>query len=470
MEDKHFSRLLKLIPTIIAIVFVLTLFLWLTLGIRQILSPTILTVILITILIPFKEENRTIKILIGAILFLYIAWFVYLISSVLIPFAIAMILAYIFDPVVTFFERKGISRTKATLILMGLLLVGFAIILLFIIPALIQEISGFIGQIPHIQAKLIEIFNMIKNIEDTNVPKQFEWIKKISEYEIPQELKDLANTLIEKTKESIPQVANRIWSFLTGVFSSLIQFILSLISLIIIPILTFYMLKEMNNIKNFAISLVPEENKPWIISICQDINKALASFLRGQLLVASFVGICTAIGLYFIGIKFSLFIGLLAGISNMVPYLGAIVAITPTVLLALFTPNPIMSIILVILMTLIISFLENSIVSPKILGDSLELNPLLIMLAILIGGQLYGAWGMLLAIPCTCVLKVLFDRWYKNYKSKGKKESEAGGTDEKPSDIKNDKKEQKEPEAARTDEKPPDVKNDKEEEDVKRET
>ena len=422
LEDKHFSRLLKLIPTIIAILFVLTLFIWLTLGIKEILSPTILTVILITILIPFQEENRTIRILIGAIIFLYMAWFVSLIATILVPFAIALILAYIFDPVVTFLEKKGWSRSKGSLLLIASLLLGFIIILLFVIPALAQEITGFVSQIPQIQTKIIEIFNMLKNLKGTNVPEQFKWIQKISEYEIPPEFQDLGNSLIKKVEESIPQVANKAWSFLTGAFSSILQFILSILSLIIIPVLTFYMLKEMNNIKDFAIDLVPAKNRKFVISICHDINIALSIFLRGQLLIASIVGILTAIGLFFIGIKFSLLIGLLAGASNVVPYLGGIVTVSTSILMALFTENPVVSIILVIALSSGISFLENSFLSPKILGESLELNPLLIMLAILIGGQLYSFWGMLLAIPFTCVLKVFFDRWYKQYKSKEKDE------------------------------------------------
>jgi len=422
LEDKPFSRLLKLIPAIIAILFVLTLFIWLTLGIREILSPTVLTVILITILIPFKEENRTIKVLIGAIMFLYMAWFVSLIATVLVPFAVALILAYIFDPVVTFLEKKGLSRSKGSLILIASLLLGFIIILLFIIPALAEEITGFIRQIPQIQAKIIEIFNMLQNLKDANLPEQLEWIKKVAEYKIPAEFKDLTSSLIKKIEESIPQVANKTWSILTGAFSNILQFVLSLLSLIIIPVLTFYMLKEMNNIKGFVLDLVPGKNRKWVISICHDINIALSNFLRGQLLIASVVGILTATGLFFIGIKFSLLIGLLAGISNVVPYLGGIVTVSTSVLMALFTENPVISIILVIALSSGISFLENSFLSPKILGESLELNPLLIMLAILIGGHLYSFWGMLLAIPCTCILKVLFDRWYKQYKDEEKDE------------------------------------------------
>lgn len=441
MEDKHFSRLLKLIPAIIAILFVLTLFVWLTIGIKEILSPTVLTVILITILIPFKEENRTIKVLIGAIIFLYTAWFVSLITTILVPFAIALILAYIFDPVVTFLEKKGWSRSKGALLLIASLLLGFIILLLFVIPALAQEITGFISQIPQIQAKIIEIFNMLKNLKGANVPEQFRWIQKIAEYEVPPELQNLTQSLIKKVEESIPMVANKTWSFLTGAFSGILQFVLSLLSLIIIPVLTFYMLKEMNNIRNFAFDLVPAKNRDIVISICHDINIALANFLRGQLLIASIVGILTGTGLFFIGIKFSLLIGLLAGISNVVPYLGGIVTVSTAILMALFTENPVISIVLVILLSSAISFLENSFLSPKILGESLELNPLLIMLAILIGGHLYNFWGMLLAIPSTCVLKVLFDRWYKSYKQEEKTETskESAGEkaeDEKEKDIK----------------------------------
>jgi len=437
MEDKSFSKILKLIPVIIAIVFALTLFIWLTIGIKQILTPTVLTIIIITILLPFKEENRTIKVLIGAIIFLYLSWFISLIAVTLVPFIIALILSYIFNPIVTFFEKKGISRTWGTILLMIILSLLFILILLFIIPALLDELTGFISQIPVIKTKILELFNILKNHENVAIPEKFQWIKKLADYTPPPELQALMDNLIKKFEESIPDIANTIWNFITNTFSNIIGFILGLLSLIIIPVLMFYMLKEANEIKEFFISLIPEKNKNTVVSLISDIDIALSNFLRGQLLVATAVGVLIGLGLYVIGIKYSLLIGIFAGVTNLIPYLGIIMSISIALLMALFKSPVIYSIISVLIVFGIVATLENSLIAPKILGDSLHLNPLLIMLAIIIGGHLHGFYGMVFAIPAMCVLKVLFDRWYNSI---NKKEEHTEDTENK-EEEKEEKKE-----------------------------
>jgi predicted PurR-regulated permease PerM len=437
MEDKSFSKILKLIPVIIAIVFVLTLFIWLTIGIKQILTPTVLTIIIIAILLPFKEENRTIKILIGAIIFLYLSWFISLIAVTLVPFIIALIFSYIFNPIVTFFEKKGISRTWGTILLMVILFLVLILILLFIIPALLDEITGFINQIPVIREKIVELFDILKNRENIAIPEKFQWIKKIADFSPSPELQALIDNLIKKFEESIPDIANKIWDFITNTFSNILGFILSLLSLIIIPVLMFYMLKEAKEINEFFISLIPEKNKRTVLSLISDIDIALSNFLRGQLLVATAVGVLIGLGLYVIGIKYSLLIGIFAGVTNLIPYLGIIMSIAIALLMALFKAPVIYSIISVLIVFGIVATLENSLIAPKILGDSLHLNPLLIMLAIIIGGHLHGFYGMVFAIPAMCVLKVLFDRWYDNRNKQD--ETPSNKTEEKKEEEKKEK-------------------------------
>jgi len=419
MNDNFLTRALQLSPVIIAILLVVILFVWLTIGIKEALTPTVLTVIIITILTPFQKEHRTIRVLIGAILFLYVAWFISLIASTLVPFLVAMVLAFIFDPCVTYLEKKGMSRTKATAILMLILFLLLVIILLVILPALIQETTGFVKQIPAITQKLEEWFISLQHLDNEDVPKQLQWLKNLLDAyrEIPPAIQDFVDSILSEVEKSVPQITKKVSSFLGDIFSSILMVILGILNLLIIPVFMFYMLKEAPEIRNFAISLIPFKYKENAISISSEIFLSLTNYIRGQIIVACVIGTLSAAALYLLGIKYALLIGVIAGVSNIIPYLGPIIGATPAVLVALFKDDPVVSVISVIVAFAIIQTLESSVISPRILGESLKLPPLLIMLAIIVGGKLHGFLGMLLAIPCVCVLKVLFDRWYKQHRT-----------------------------------------------------
>jgi len=419
MNDNFLTRALQLSPVIIAILLVVILFVWLTIGIKEALTPTVLTVIIITILTPFQKEHRTIRVLIGAILFLYAAWFISLIASTLVPFLVAMVLAFIFDPCVTYLEKKGMSRTKATGILMLILFLLSVIILLVILPALIQETTGFVKQIPAITQKLEKWFMSLQHLEDEDVPKQLQWLKNLlnSYREIPPAIQDFIDSILSEVEKSVPHITKKVSSFLGDIFSSILMVILGILNLLIIPVFMFYMLKEAPEIKNFAVSLIPFKYKENVISISSEIFLSLTNYIRGQIIVACVVGTLSAVALYILGIKYALLIGVIAGASNIIPYLGPIIGATPAVLVSLFKDDPVVSVISVIVAFAIIQTLESSVITPRILGESLKLPPLLIMLAIIVGGKLHGFLGMLLAIPCVCVLKVLFDRWYKQHRT-----------------------------------------------------
>ena len=417
-QENFLSKTLKLTPVITAIMLVVVLFVWFTIGIREVLSPTVLTIIIITILTPFQKENRTIRILVGAVLFLYIAWFISLIATALVPFLISVVLAFMFDPFVTGLQKKGFSRSKATMILMLILALILAIFLLIIVPALINEASSFISQIDVIKDKVKEWILSLQHLEDENVPPRLEWIKKIlSDYQqVPPKAQEFIDSVLSEIEKSAPQITKKVSAFLANIFSSILQVVIGLLTLLIIPIFMFYILTAAPEIIEFGITLIPLRYKESVTSIVGEICKSLSNYIRGQLIVALAVGTLSAIALHILGIKYALLIGVIAGVTNIIPYLGPIMGATPAILLALFKPNPTLAVISVIIAFWLIQTLEGSIITPKILGESLELPPILIMLAIIVGGTLHGFTGMLLALPCVCVLKVLFDRWYKSKK------------------------------------------------------
>ena len=406
MKDSYPDKIIKLIPAIITVLFFFTFFKQLILSFETILTPTVLTAITIIILLPFRKEYKVVNTLIIITGFLYGIWFLSLIKSIVIPFTIAIILAYISDPVVLYLEKKGISRAKGAMLLIGVIVLLFIIMLLFIIPALVSNISDFVIQIPSMKNNLIEWFNKLQKIE---------FFRKLGEYKIPPYLEEAIDKLLADIQNSSRELSNKSVSFITESFSSVMHFLLGLLELLIIPVFVFYMLEEKNEIRKFCVSFIPMEKREAIFSMTDDINNTLSTFLRGQLFNCTVIGTLTGIALFLTGIKFSLLIGVFTAVMTFIPYAGNIIGPSPGLILALFTSNPLVSIIAVLIIIVAMHLLDSYYLYPTVHGKTLNLSPLMIMMAVIIGGQLYGAAGMFLAIPLICVLKVLLRGWIKRH-------------------------------------------------------
>jgi len=187
--------------------------------------------------------------------------------------------------------------------------------------------------------------------------------------------------------------------------TSLINLISYLISLVIAPIFAFYMLKDADQIKDSLTLTIPRKYRSDVMAIGRDIHEIITAFLRGHLLVSAIVGILTGFGMYLIGLDFALIIGLIAGVGELVPFLGPILAAIPALSLALLVSRE--TAIYAAVVILIVQQLENAVISPKILGESMGLHPLTVIFAIMAGGELYGLLGILLAVPIAATLKVI---------------------------------------------------------------
>jgi predicted PurR-regulated permease PerM len=406
MKDHYLDKIAKLIPGVIILLFFFTFFRQMVLCFETILTPTILTAITLIILIPFKKEHKVINTLIAIILFLYGIWLLTLIKTIVIPFVIAIVIAYISDPVVMYLEKKKIARSNAILLLIGLIILAFIILLLFIIPALVNEISGFVSQIPSMKNTFIEWFNNLQKIE---------FLKKLGEYKIPPYLEEATNKLFADIQNSASEISKKSIEFVTESFSNVMKALIGLLELLIIPIFVFYILEEKNEIKRLFKAFIPQERRENIFSLIDEINNTLSTFLRGQLFNCTVIGTITFISFSLIGIKFPLLIGFFTGIMTFIPYVGNIIGPSPGLLLVLFTADPLFSLLMVIITIVGVHLLDSYYLYPTVHGKTLKLSPLMIMMAVIIGGQLYGAPGMFLAIPSICVLKVLCRGWIKKY-------------------------------------------------------
>lgn len=325
-------------------------------------------------------QNRKFRYLLLFMVVVTTIYFLYLVREVVYSFLLAGLLAYFLYRPVNFIENKGIKRIWAILILYVLFLGMLTVVLWFAIPTLVKELSD-IGKLFPVYADQAQ--DVARQIDGMNLPDKFEQI----------------------IKENASKIENKLYNSLRGFITGLYNFFSRALILIFAPILAFYLLKDWTKIgKNFLNLFSPAVQRD-IMAIISDIDSVLIEFFKGHLLVSTLVGIMTGISAALIGVKFALLIGLISGVSNLIPYFGSILGGIPAVALALSESTRLA--VYMGIAVLLIQQLEGNIITPKIIGVKLGMHPLLVVFALLAGGKLLGIWGMLFAVPLTAVMKII---------------------------------------------------------------
>lgn len=317
------------------------------------------------------------------------AWLLFRIWVVFIPFILGFLLAYILNPLVQLFEERNIPRVVA--IVLVYLLLGAVIFLLiyYALPILFSDIYSLIDYIPQYTKSLQGYINELQI--------------NYSRFPMPETLRQITDELIVNAEKKALIIGH-------GLLESLLNLFTQLFNLILTPILSFYFLLEFNKLGKLILELLPVRYRAELEQIGTEINQVIKSLLRGNLLVSLLVGTLAVIGMSLVGMDFPLLIGVMVGITNFIPYFGAIISTIPAVLLALIKSKWLALYVLGLM--IVIQQIEGNIISPKILGACVGLHPLVIVLALLIGGELWGLLGMLLAVPLAAVLKILFKHLY----------------------------------------------------------
>ena len=319
-----------------------------------------------------------------------------ILASIFAPFILAIVLAYILNPLIKMLRSKGIPR------LWGVLLVYLTIsIIIFVfsvtlVPRMTAEVKNLIEALPSYGNETFEYFYDMylkynKNVE--SLPEEF------------QAVKDLLRINISRFQEIIINVLSTITEGLLAAFSKII-------GLVLIPILAFYFLKDAEEFKKSLILFIPSPWRKETLAIARDIDGVLGGFIRGQLIVATFVGLLTTVAMLALRVNFAVLIGIIAGIANVIPYFGPVIGIVPGVIFALMD-SPIKALWVIIIFT-IIQQIESGILSPKIVGESVGVHPLVVILALLVGGKFFGLVGLLIAVPVAGVIKVLGKHFIKH--------------------------------------------------------
>lgn len=319
----------------------------------------------------------------------------YVLSPIITPFFIAGLLAYLCNPLALKLERMGMSRTSAAaVIILGLLLIIAAIILL-IIPVLQSQITAFLDILPATFAWL----------QQNLVP----WLNDHLGIQINANLADL----LKISKESLMQAGSSIFTTMIKSGKALFE---TLLNLVLIPVVTFYLLRDWNIVVGNVHDLVPLRLRPSVDKLAKECDEVLSAFVRGQLLVMLSLCIFYSIALSILGLHAGIIIGIIIGITNVVPYLGTIVGVALAVLSALIQFGSLAPVLWVLLIFIIGHGFENFYLTPKLIGGRIGVHPVMVIFAILAGGVLFGFIGILLALPAAAVCTVLLRHWRNAYK------------------------------------------------------
>ncbi len=312
----------------------------------------------------------------------------YLLAPILTPFVAAGILAYICNPLVQRLCAVKVTRTWAVVcVMLGLLLLAFGM-LLIMLPLLEKEISLFIARLPE----------MIDRGRAHLLPLLQQWFGANLEWDAAALKK-----LLMAHWQSAGGLAEKVLPWLTNSSSAIIGV---LVNLLLIPVAMFYLLRDWNSLLARLDRLVPRHWHSQVNEIVTEVDGILAEFLRGQILVMLLMSAYYSLVLWLVGLEFALPIGIAAGMLVFVPYLGMVIGLTLATLAAVMQFSELSNVLWVWVVFGAGQLLEGMLVTPMLVGERIGLHPLAVIFALMAFGQLFGFFGILLALPLSAILLV----------------------------------------------------------------
>lgn len=332
--------------------------------------------------------------------FLALGVLLHLLSPILMPFLVALALAYLWDPVVDRLERAGLSRT------LGVSVVFFvsALVLLGLVLVLVP----LLGRQMHVVAAKVPV--AIEWFRSSLLP----WLQRefqISEADIP--LERIKDALMANWKSAGGMAQN----LLVSATSSSLAVLGWLANLVLIPVVGFYLLRDWDRMVAWIRETLPRPWEPTVTRLARECDEVVGAFLRGQFLVMLALGLCYTTGLILMGLELALLIGMLAGLASIVPYLGLVLGVGAASVAALLQFGDWHPLIGVAAVFVSAQLLEGMYLTPKLVGDRIGLHPVAVIFAVMAGGQLFGFTGVLLGLPASAVIMVLLRHLHDRYRA-----------------------------------------------------
>ncbi|MDN5780425.1 MAG: AI-2E family transporter [Luteimonas sp.] len=346
-----------------------------------------------------SDIARFLKRLQWALVALAAGWLVWLLGPILTPFVVAALLGWLGDPLVDRLERAGRSRNIAVILVFALMALLLALALLILVPTLQRQIVTLVESLPHYR----DWFT------DTAIP----WLEQSTHLQLSTWLDP--EYLIEQLRVHWERAGGIATTALGYLSRSGFAVFAMIANIVLIPVLTFFFLRDWDLFVERAASLVPRDHLAVVSRLAEESSEMLGGFLRGQFTVMLILGAMYGIGLWAIGLDLGLLIGVVAGLLTFVPYLGPTSGVVFGVVAALVQHGDWKHVAGVLAVFGIGQVIESYWLTPKLVGDRIGLHPVAVIFAVLAGGQLFGFLGMLLALPVAAVANVLLRYAHTRY-------------------------------------------------------
>jgi predicted PurR-regulated permease PerM len=328
----------------------------------------------------------------------FAGFLLYLLSPVLSPFLVGALLAYLGDPLVDRLETYKLPRTGAVVVVFVTIVLLLLLLPLILLPLIEQQISALVTKLPKyldwIQQTVIPFISQALNIESGVL-----------------DMSSLKQAVVQHWRE----MGNLATKVVTMISQSGLMMAAWLANVVLIPVVTFYLLRDWDIVMAKIHKLLPRQNEATIVQLARESDEVLGAFLRGQLIVMIALGVIYSVGLWIVGLELAFLIGMIAGLVSFVPYLGAIVGILLASVAAVMQFQDVLHLAFVAVVFGVGQALEGMLLTPLLVGDKIGLHPVAVIFAVMAGGQLFGFVGILVALPAAAVIAVLLRHAVQRY-------------------------------------------------------
>ncbi|MBN2358749.1 MAG: AI-2E family transporter [Deltaproteobacteria bacterium] len=324
----------------------------------------------------------------------------YLARAALTPILVALAIAYLLDPLADRLEALKVPRVVATVLLLVTALLAVVAIALLIIPAIVRESMTFAEKLPD------AVSTVLAKVETT------------FQVQLPRTMGQAFDEYATSASGLLADGARSLWNLFAQGFSGALGLLGAMITILFAPIFAFFYLRDFNAIVAFVDAHLPPRWAPTVRAYAGEFDRVLSRVVRGQLLVATILATYFSIALSSIGLELGVAIGILAGYCNLVPMMSGTVGITLSLLMCLLSGAPLWRYVAVLLVFAIASVAEATVLTPRIVGQQAGLSPVLVIMAVLIGGAMFGFVGVLLAVPLAALLAVVARHALASYRQR----------------------------------------------------
>lgn len=350
-----------------------------------------------------QEKERFSKFILGFGAILAALFVLYILRAVFIPILLSFFIAYLLNPLIELLERKKVNRAAAVVSVLAILLAAAFFLLSSLLAVIQREISIAGEKLP----------SYIANIGNIILPKLKSTLMLRN---MPTNMEEFLTQFGSYVRGLPPDVLSILAGWLSSAFKSTLSYVIALLGFLIMPFYVFYMLMDFEKIKTITWYYIPPKQRRWFDTKWDEIDYVLGAFLRGQLILCVIMIALYSISLYIIGVELSFLIGVIAGVAFLVPLMGLVVGILLGGTMAFLQFQDLLHPFYVITAFAMAQILEAYVITPKIIGQRVGLHPVIIIVSILIGGELLGLFGILIAVPFAAVLKVFLKALADNYR------------------------------------------------------